>query len=73
MSITEIGFEQLASLPLETSNCLFLDLSHTLAGEVELGTDFLKCHFLTPDAEEHLQDFTFAVIKLAQGTVNLLG
>ena len=71
--LAEVGLKQMAFLSFQTADSFLLDLTHTFAGQIKFSTDLLKGHFLTSDAEEHLEYFPLAVMQLLEGTVNLLG
>ena len=51
----------------------FLDLAHTLAGEIERVGHFLGRHFVAPDAEEHFQHLLFAIRERGEGGVEVGG
>ena len=74
MGLTEIGFEDLApGGMLQPLDSLFLDLSYTLTGQVELLTDFFKgMRVLSVQSEIQLNDGSLAMGQGRQGTLNLL-
>ena len=72
ISGAEVALEQAALLTFEAAYGLFFNLAYTLAGEVELGADFLESHLLASDAEEHLQDFALALVELTERALHFV-
>ena len=71
--LPEIGFEQMRFLAFKTADGFLLDLTHTFASEVKLGTDLLESHLLTADSEEHLENLPLSIVELLESTIHLLG
>lgn len=72
--LSQIGFEQFAARALtQAANGFFLDLTYAFAGQSEFVADFFQRHFLTPDAEKHLDDVAFAFGEGSQRTVYFFG